>query len=276
MYDQVSIERATQLLPGLLAAFDLAQLKTAARRAMFLAMVGEESGSLRWTEEMASGAEYEWRSDLGNTQPGDGVRYKGRTFIQITGRHNYGELSKWAYRREVVPTPSYFVDHPDALASDQYVWLGPVWYWTVARPQLNSMADRHDVTGATWAVNGGMNGFNDRLNRFNHCMGLGARLVGNQEFQMDDKHFKQLVLDAMDSDEGQRIIRRAVGAKMRQFLSWDGEAGHKMPTLTIAILKAFGFTQKHDLPQYPAVDKNHDGKPDPSPTPKAPTHGAHA
>ncbi len=62
---------------------------TALRLAHFLAQVGHESGSFKYMEEIASGAAYEGRADLGNTQPGDGKLFKGRGPLQITGRNNY-------------------------------------------------------------------------------------------------------------------------------------------------------------------------------------------
>jgi len=143
---------------------------------MFCAQVGEESISLTAPTELASGAEYEGRTDLGNTHPGDGVRFKGRGFIQITGRSNYGVLSRWAHSKGLVPSATYFIDHPGQLATDKYVWLGPIWYWTVARP-MNHFADAEDIEGATRAVNGGLHGIKDRTNRWHLCLRLGNTIL---------------------------------------------------------------------------------------------------
>lgn len=143
------------------------------RLAMFAAQLGHESGGLQYMEEIASGAAYEGRSDLGNTQQGDGVRFKGRGPIQITGRGNYLRLSQWAAGKGLVPTPTYFVDNPTELAKPDYGFLGAIWYWTVARPNINSQCDAGDIVGVTKAINGGTNGLADRNQRWNHALSMG-------------------------------------------------------------------------------------------------------
>jgi predicted chitinase len=173
--------RAAELNSGLNAALRLAGCTTVNRAAMFCAQVGEESISLTAPTELASGAEYEGRADLGNTERGDGVRFKGRGFIQITGRANYRGLSKWAHSKGLVPSATYFIDHPAQLATDKHVWLGPIWYWTVAR-SMNHFADVKDIEGATRAVNGGLNGFTDRKNRWHLCLRLGDAILPTPAF----------------------------------------------------------------------------------------------
>ena len=168
--------RAKELNSGLNKALRQAGCTTVKRAAMFCAQVGEESISLTAPTELATGAEYQGRVDLGNTHPGDGVRFKGRSFIQVTGRSHYGEFSRWAHSKGLAPSATYFVDHPAQLATDQYVWLGTVWYWTVAR-SMNGFADAGNIHGATLAVNGGLNGYDERKRRWHLCLSLGNAIL---------------------------------------------------------------------------------------------------
>jgi predicted chitinase len=124
-----------------------------ARVAAFLAQLGHESGGLRFTTELASGDAYEGRKDLGNTQSGDGPRYKGRGWIQLTGRHNYRQAGKAIG----VDLESF----PTLAASDNYMGLIAGWFWSSRN--LNLWADRGDFLTITRRINGGLNGLSDRI-----------------------------------------------------------------------------------------------------------------
>jgi putative chitinase len=173
----LSVARAAEILPGIQTGLAESDATNPNRIAMWLAQMGHESASFKYTEEIASGAAYEGRKDLGNTQPGDGVRFKGRSWIQVTGRHNYTQLSKWAYEQGIVPTPTYFVDDSRRLAEIRYAGVGPAWYWTVARPQINRLSDERNLYAVTQAINGGQNGAADRKARYDRASALGVQLL---------------------------------------------------------------------------------------------------
>lgn len=154
-----------------------ANCTTVPRASMFCAQIGHESVGLRYMEEIASGAAYEGRRDLGNVYPGDGRRFKGRGPIQLTGRHNYGRFGQWAKSRGLVSDANYFVTNPTVVATSKWGFLAASWYWTVARPQINSLCDKGDIVGVTRAINGGTNGLADRVARWARCRALGAALL---------------------------------------------------------------------------------------------------
>lgn len=115
-----------------------------------------ESGGFVYMEEIwgptPAQARYEGRADLGNTQPGDGKRYKGRGPIQITGRANYRGYGK-RLGLDLEGNPN--------LAADPAIGLRiALEYWNVNR--LNALADRDDLAGITKRINGGTNGIDDR------------------------------------------------------------------------------------------------------------------
>lgn len=176
MGNRVSMDRYRQLFPAYNDCLIQCGCTTVKRAAMLDSQIYTESGGLKWMEEIADGSAYEGRSDLGNTQPGDGKRFKGRGPIQVTGRWNYTNLSKWAYGKGYIPTPTFFVDNPEALASDKYGFLGVVWYWTTQRP-LNDAADAGDVTLATKYVNGGTHGLDERKATYGRALQMGESIV---------------------------------------------------------------------------------------------------
>ena len=172
-------------LPYLDDVFTKYDISTPGRQLCFLAQISHESGGLFYTEELASGQAYEGRKDLGNINPGDGVKFKGRGLIQITGRNNYQLLST-ALQADFINNPTLLggknihLCSPDQL---KYAALSAGWFWN--RTNLNTIADKIDVHKSidegtnldnfkliTRRINGGYNGLADRLHRY--IMGLPA------------------------------------------------------------------------------------------------------
>jgi predicted chitinase len=178
MGGSLPIDRYRQLVPAVVAGLRAAHCDNPKRVAQWFAQIGHESAGLRYMEEIADGSAYEGRADLGNTQPGDGMRYKGHGPIQITGRENHRQVSEWAHRNGLVPSPTHFVDHPNELGADQYGMLGAAWYWTVARgTQINDAADREDIHQVTKLINGGLHGIDDRIQRYHNALPVADAFV---------------------------------------------------------------------------------------------------
>jgi len=123
------------------------------RIAAFLAQIGHESGQLQYCEEIADGSAYEGREDLGNLYKGDGRRYKGRGLIQITGRANYTDISD--------DLDIDFIRHPERLIEPELAVKSAYWFWN--RSKLNLYADQEDFRRITKLINGGYNGYNQRM-----------------------------------------------------------------------------------------------------------------
>jgi predicted chitinase len=112
-------------------------------------------GEFRFRAEIANGQAYEGRQDLGNVQPGDGQRFKGRGLIQLTGRANYADYGR-AIGRE-----AELLDKPALVAEDAELCVDVAgWFWS--KNQLNALADADDLSTLTRRINGGLNGLDDR------------------------------------------------------------------------------------------------------------------
>ena len=143
------------------------EINTPIRIAHFLAQAGHESGSLRYKEEIASGAAYEGRADLGNIHPGDGRKFKGHGLIQLTGRHNHTQYANF------VGDPDLII-HPERIGKEPLHSAGAAgWYWMTRK--INPLADQDNLIAVTKKVNGGTNGLEDRrgyLTRAKKILGL--------------------------------------------------------------------------------------------------------
>lgn len=108
-----------------------------------------------------------WGSrNLGNTKPGDGAKYPGRSLVHVTGATNYGAYSTWKYGdARCLQDPAMLAELPDAVDA-------AFWYWTAARPQLKRLALADDLEGVTRAVNGGLNGLEDRRTKLQQAKRL--------------------------------------------------------------------------------------------------------
>lgn len=146
-------------------------INTKPRIAAFIAQLAHESGGFRYTKEIASGQAYEGRVDLGNTFKGDGKRYKGRGFIQITGRNNYQKVGK--------ALGVDLITHPELLESPQYACLSAGYMWELIKGNgLSDLPDdwRSKTHGyspfqyITYRVNGGQNGLADRMEYYKRAL----------------------------------------------------------------------------------------------------------
>lgn len=144
--------RGAQFLAGINATLLEFDISTPKRVAAFLAQVGHESGQLVYVKELASGKAYEGRKDLGNTSPGDGVKYKGRGLIQITGKVNYIALS--------LALNIDCISKPEVLEQPMNACRSAGWFWK--SKNLNALADAGDFITLTKRINGGTNGLADR------------------------------------------------------------------------------------------------------------------
>lgn len=156
-------ERASEL--GMAANVHLRTygiLDTPLRLAHFMAQLSHESGGFRYMEEIASGAAYEGRADLGNTQAGDGKRFKGRGPIQLTGRANYRTFG----RKVGIDIEA----HPEVVALPSFGLLVACMFWDAKG--LNALADADDVEAVTRRVNGGLNGLAERKTYLIKAKGL--------------------------------------------------------------------------------------------------------
>jgi len=165
----------TKLMPGLVEWINttcpLYQIDSPQEFAHFLAQACHETDHFKTKKEYASGKAYEGRLDLGNKNPGDGVRYKGRGIFQTTGRNNYLQLGIKMNKRDL------FINSPEFLEQPEFAVWSACEYWETRG--LNDIANHADtdilkkkyrkriidvspVEFISITINGGYNGMAER------------------------------------------------------------------------------------------------------------------
>ncbi len=143
-------------LPDLNRCLKKYGITTPARIRHFIAQCSHESALGRYTEELGGPSycsKYDGRRDLGNTQPGDGCRFKGAGYIQLTGRNNYQQFANSIGDSKVMEGVSY--------VAKKYPWSSAGFWWK--NNNMNSLCDKGaSVEVISKRVNGGYNGLAER------------------------------------------------------------------------------------------------------------------
>lgn len=165
------VENANSLLLALDNYGERVGLDQPHRIAQFLPQALHESGAFIYDRELwgptPAQEKYDTRTDLGNTpqKDGDGKLRAGRGPFQLTGGTNEKNFTTWA--RKLDPKAPDFYKTPDKINTDPWEGLSALWYWDVGNPEkksLNRYADQGDIEMITRRINGGLNGYQDRLN----------------------------------------------------------------------------------------------------------------
>src|SRR5574343_216890 len=154
--------RASTIIDAINNAMEEGEINTPLRQAAFIAQIAHETGGFKWFRELGSAAyfkRYEHRTDLGNVKPADVSRFKGRGFIQMTGRSNYAAAGNFLGLD--------LVNNPELAETPEVGARIDIWYWTTKH--LNSFADKEDFKTITKKINGGLNGYDDRLEYYNRA-----------------------------------------------------------------------------------------------------------
>lgn len=146
-------------------------------KAGFVAQLAHESGAFNYVREIASGAAYEGRADLGNTEPGDGKKFRGRGLIQITGRNNYKNCSIFLFG------DNRLLDNPEILEQPEFAIKSAVWFWDYKA--LSNIMNKPDgwvhvfkgknydaFEWVTLRINGGQNGIEERKKYYQRALSV--------------------------------------------------------------------------------------------------------
>jgi len=197
------------ILEDLNATLTKFAINTPARIAHFMSQCAHESGLGKYTKELASGEAYNGRKDLGNTQPGDGPRFKGGGYIQLTGRNNYQRFSTYMKDARIMEGVDYVAAH--------YPWSSAGFWWMNAG--MNVRIDQGwTVEQVSKRVNGGTNGLESRKKLY------ALWVKQNPEVKEEDEMDKILEYDEWAWKELETWIGDAFNDKFLSEWSWYDKA----------------------------------------------------
>jgi len=159
---------------------DKFNIDTPLRQAHFVAQLLHETGNLQYNQELGNDSyfnKYDIRynpkkaKDLGNTQVGDGAKFKGRGLFQLTGRANYKAFGDYI-GVDLIKNPELVATNPKIGS------LVAGWFWN--RSNLNKKADNDDILSVTKTINGGLNGIADRVEKLKN-----AKAVITEPYYLD-------------------------------------------------------------------------------------------
>jgi len=173
----------------------------------YFVRAGRDAEEYHRQPEKIANVVYANRMDNGDTDSGDGWRFRGRGPIQLTGRANYTKFSEWADLPEVL-------ENPDVVAEDKEVALkSALFYWDTNG--LNKYADSGDIKTLTKRINGGYIGLEDRIHHWEEALkAMGAEVENHQEDDDEDDSFdldEIGVLRKGARGEGVKLMQEALG-----------------------------------------------------------------
>ncbi|EAY20179.1 hypothetical protein TVAG_021240 [Trichomonas vaginalis G3] len=138
-------------------------ITTSPRIRHFISQCSHESVCGTYTKEIASGTAYNGREDLGNKYPGDGPKFKGAGYLQMTGRNNYQRFANYIGDQRVMEGVDY--------VAANYPWTSGGFWWM--NNGMNALCDSGaSVEQVTRKVNGGYNGLESRRMYYNRACGI--------------------------------------------------------------------------------------------------------
>ncbi len=210
------------LAAGADEALSMLGVTTTDEAAAFLANMTLESAYFRTTTEYGSGQRY--------------APYIGRTFEQVTWSQNYAAFGVWCHDKGLITDPAQFVDNPASLSDLRWAWLGGVWFWQAKG--LLPHAKAGEFRTVVLRINGGFNGYTERLALYRAFQGLGSDILPAPAAPAKAAR-AQIAEDGQVGNGTQAAFMRLLGASRYEYAvaylqrqlnaaGWTGRTGYSL------------------------------------------------